>query len=202
MLSTQSRPHLSRSFSEYTAMLLALDDISQANHIFIKVFVWILLAGFLVLPATFAKLQQTTGTNSVELDVISHLGHVHLFIFRCVCSGIGVLGMCWFWYRWHANYVWICSNIFLNVPGALNALQGVIATLSSNYGQNNKLQFVGSSKWTLIATGGLTVSCAVLYLFYNFIMLQNVRKQHDVEHGEQQAGAHGEGTGFENRRHS
>jgi hypothetical protein len=20
--------------------------------------------------------------------------------------------MCWFWFRWHGNYIWICSNIF------------------------------------------------------------------------------------------
>jgi len=81
-------------------------------------------------------------------------------------------------------------------PGALNALQGVIATLSSNYGQNNKLVFKGSSKWTLIATGGVTVVCAVLFLFYKFIMLRNVQKNHDVEYGERRAGTHGEGAGF------
>jgi hypothetical protein len=78
----------------------------------------------------------------------------------------------------------------------------VIATVSSNYGQNGKLEFVGSSRWTLIATGGLTVVCGVLYLFYNFIMLRDVKEKHDVEHGERRAGTHGEGTGFENRKRS
>jgi hypothetical protein len=88
------------------------------------------------------------------------------------------------------------SLFFSSRPGALNALQGVIATLSSNYGQNNKLVFTGSSKWTLIATGGVTVVCAVLFIFYKFIILRNIQKKHDVEHGERRAGTHGEGADF------
>lgn len=88
-------------------------------------------------------------------------------------------------------------TIFSPRPGALSGLHGVIATISSNYGQNNKLIFVGTSKWTLIATAGVTVVCGVLLLFYKFVVLRNAKKKHDGEYGERRAGRRGEGTGFE-----
>jgi hypothetical protein len=140
------------------------------------------------------------------------------FIVGCVCSGIGVLGMCWFWLRWKSNYVWICNNIFMYVynhtalfiqthyfsprPGALSGVQGVIATLATNYGQNNKLVFVGSSKWTLVATGGVTVVCGVLIIIYMFIVLRRVQKEHDMEYGERHVGKRGAGAGFNDRKAS
>jgi hypothetical protein len=84
-------------------------------------------------------------------------------------------------------------------PGALSGLHGVIATVASNYGQNNKLIFVGTSKWTLIATAGVTVVCGVFLLFYKFVVLRNAKKKHDREYGKRQAGRRGEGTGFETK---
>lgn len=71
----------------------------------------------------------------------------------------------------------------------------MIATLASNYGNNDKLVFVGSSKWTLIATSGVTVACGVLFLFYS-LLIHDKKKQHDEEYGKRQTGKHGEGTGF------
>ncbi|KIM78491.1 hypothetical protein PILCRDRAFT_75454 [Piloderma croceum F 1598] len=194
----QPRPPVSRRVSEYTAMLLAMDDIPMIHGIFTKVFVWILLVGFLVLPATFVNLQnKKTGTKGVTGDLIGSLQHLPIFIVGCACGGIGILGMCWFWYRWQANSIWICNNIFL--PGAVNSLHGVVATVASNYGQNNKLEFVGTSKWTLIATAGLTVVCMLFFLFYSFIVSGSAKKKHDREYGGRKAGSRGEGRGFETK---
>jgi hypothetical protein len=33
----------------------------------------------------------------------------------CSCSGIGIFGMCGFWYTWRENYIWINSKIFVYV---------------------------------------------------------------------------------------
>ena len=139
-----------------------------------------------------------------------------------VCGSIGAIGMCWFWARWHKNYIWLCSNIFKFVynntassiqthyfpprAGALSGFHGVISTLASYYGQNGNMTDIlkkgkegssNSSRWTLAATVGVTVVCAVLLLFYK-LMLRDVQQKHDIEYGPRQAGRHGEGTGHEN----
>ena len=56
-------------------------------------------------------------------------------------------------------------NIFSFRAGALSGLQGVIAMLTSYYGQNRDLKdiFKGSNQWTLVgAAGGVTIVSAVL----------------------------------------
>ena len=92
--------------------------------------------------------------------------------------------------------------IFSPRPGAISGLHGVIATVASNYGQNGKLLFVGTSKWTLIATAGVTVVCGGFLLFYKFVVLRNAKKKHDREYGERKAGRRGEGKGFETQMSS
>lgn len=74
----------------------------------------------------------------------------------------------------------------------LNSVAGVVSTLSSVYGTRN-FTFTGASRSTIIATGGLTVVCGILNLFYKFILLRNVRKQHEKQHGKRRAGRYGEG---------
>jgi hypothetical protein len=44
--------------------------------------------------------------------------------------------MCWFWYRWHANYIWICSNIFM-------------------YVYNNMASFIQTHRLFLLSLAGL-----------------------------------------------
>jgi len=81
-------------------------------------------------------------------------------------------------------------------------VHGGISTLSGIYAQNNKLdlkKLTGSSKWTLIATGGVMVVCGVLFLFYK-LMVKHVQKKHDKEYGKRGTGTHGEGTGHENEK--
>ena len=75
--------------------------------------------------------------------------------------------------------------------------------MSSYYGQNGNLThiFKGSSRWTLVATGAVTVVCAALLLFYQ-LTLRDVQQKHDREYGERRAGSRGEGTGHENEKPS
>lgn len=121
--------------------------------------------------------------------------------------------MCYLWYRWQANYIWLVNRIFLCVdgnqillaqfiltsfsadhrPGLLNSLAGVVSTLASVLGVHHAT-FSVSSKSTIIVTGGLMVICGVLTLFYMFFMIRRVKKKHDEEIGKQRAGKHGEGV--------
>jgi len=189
--------------SQYINMLVALDGIPAIHNKIAGFFTWILLAGFVAFPGTFTNLQakaaeeQTSGNAAVgaaQSTTVGAIHHLSLFVVACSCSGIGALGMCWFWYRWQSNYIWLIKNIFM--PGALNSVAGVISTLSSVYATYNttrKFTFSGTSKSTIIATGGLTVVCGMLTVFYKFVLLRNAKNRHDNEYGKRRAGSHGEG---------
>jgi predicted histidine transporter YuiF (NhaC family) len=44
--------------TQYIKMLLQLDQISKLHNILASVFTWILLAGYIVFPATFNNIQK------------------------------------------------------------------------------------------------------------------------------------------------
>lgn len=64
-----TRPGLQRrrttARTRYVDMLLGLDAVSPVHNILASLFVWILLAGYIVFPATFTKLQD----EKVDADV-------------------------------------------------------------------------------------------------------------------------------------
>jgi len=96
--------------TQYVNMLLALDSIPQIHNIMAGFFTWILLAGFVLFPGTFTSLQANQG--GVGGAVIGAIQHLPLFIIAWICTGVGAIGMCWLWYRWQANYIWLVNRIF------------------------------------------------------------------------------------------
>ena len=128
-------------------------------------------------------------------------------VFACICA----FGLVLVWAMWHRNFVWLSTNIFkfvynntassfkLNIfsfrAGVLSGLQGVIAMMTSYYGQNRDLKdiFKGSSRWTLVVGGRVTIVSAVLWLVH-YLLLKKLQQKHDNKYGKQQAGRHGEGT--------
>ncbi|KAJ7901588.1 hypothetical protein B0H13DRAFT_2663928 [Mycena leptocephala] len=139
-----------QSEHRYMNMLLALDGIPRLHNMLAAFFTWILLAA-----------------------LCSSRDHVPLFVIAFVCSGIGVLGMLWLWWRWNRNYIWLNNRIFL--PGALNSLAGIISTLVNVYSAQHG-EFV-------------TTSRARLYAF----KLKKVKQAHNRQVGRERAGRHGEG---------
>jgi hypothetical protein len=83
-------------------------------------------------------------------------------------------------------------------PGLLNSLAGMLSTLANVYGAQQRT-FSETSKSSLFITAGVAFVCAILFIIYHFILLEALKKQHDREVGEQDAGEHGEGV---NRRAS
>lgn len=68
-----TRPHLFRGAtshmeSEYVHMVLALDDISVFYNIMAAFFTWILLAGFVLFPGTFANLQSAAAQHNLPTN--------------------------------------------------------------------------------------------------------------------------------------
>ncbi|KAJ7253456.1 hypothetical protein C8J57DRAFT_1076667, partial [Mycena rebaudengoi] len=192
-MAASHRPPLATAGShqtKYVNMLLALDRIPPLYNILAGFFTWILLAGFVLFPGTFANLKDNPSgqLGGLAADVIQHLS---LYVVAWVCTGIGAAGMLWLWYRWQNNYVWVLNRILM--PGLLNSLAGLLSTISAIYGAQSATLSV-ASKSTLIVTASTAGICGVLTLFYMFVLIRGVKKQHDAEVGKQRAGKFGEGV--------
>ncbi|KAF4566278.1 hypothetical protein EYR36_011694 [Pleurotus pulmonarius] len=177
--------------TQYVNMLLALDGIPKIHNMMASFFTWILLAGFVLFPGTFSSLQGIqTNLGQTELQVLNAVQQVPLFIVAWICSGIGAVGMCYMWWRWMRNYVWLVNHIFL--PGCLNALAGIISTLASVFGAQDG-RFTTTSTITIAVTIVTAVICGILSGVYTFLIAR-VKRQHDQMVGQQKAGKHGEGV--------
>jgi len=181
--------------THYVNMLLALDEISPLFNILASFFTWILLAGFLLFPGTFASWQDEPA-GSPQSDILNVVNNVSLYVIAWICTGIGACGMIWLWWRWQRNYIWITNRIL--IPGCLNSVAGVISTLSSIYGAQAGV-FGKTETSTIIVTAALSVICGLLVLVYQFWLLRNLKLEHDREVGVEMAGKHGEGILREQR---
>ncbi|PPR05787.1 hypothetical protein CVT26_010161 [Gymnopilus dilepis] len=193
-----SRPRLHGStpsqHTQYVNMLLALDDIPALYNILAGFFTWILLAGFILFPGTFASLQNENATGlppQVQHELLVTVTRLPLFVVAWVCTGIGVIGMIWLWWRWRKNYIWGVNKIFL--PGFLNSLAGLLSTLASLFGAQHG-QLTTTSKSTIIVTSAATGSLGILSAFYTFWLIRRVKARHDREVGKERAGKYGEGV--------
>ena len=179
--------------SRYAEMVF--EDVPRAHNLLSGLFTWILLAGFVVLPGTFASLESNSTTAGEFNKVLHSIHHVSLcvhFLSTSVyssdvlsrlsiafgCCAIGALGMLIFWWRWAHNYVWLLNSIF--VPGMLNGLSGVVSTIAGIYGSQNG-QYNSSSIATLAVTGGCTIICGFITLIYSHWKLGRVKRRHDDE---------------------
>ncbi|KAL4063449.1 hypothetical protein J3A83DRAFT_4106357 [Scleroderma citrinum] len=175
--------------TRYVRMLLALDDIPQLQNLLASFFTWILLAGFILFPGTFASWKDQPA-GSTQSEILAIINNVPLLVIAWMCTGVGGCGMIWLWWRWQSNYIWLVNRIF--VPGLLNSFMGVISTLTNVYGSESGA-FSSSAKSTIIVTGTLTVVCGLLVLGYHFGLIRNLRLEHERMVGVEKAGKHGEG---------
>lgn len=173
-------------------MLLALDSIPRLHNMMASFFTWILLAGFVLFPGTFTSLRNAQADISSEVgkEVLNAVAHVPLFVIAFICCGIGATGMCYLWWRWMYNYVWLVNRIFL--PGLLNSLAGLISTIANIYGVQHG-EFSTTSKITMVVTAVSTLICGVVTLYYSLWKLRRVKQKHDREIGKERAGRRGEG---------
>ncbi|KAJ6507688.1 hypothetical protein C8R47DRAFT_966016 [Mycena vitilis] len=175
--------------TRYVQMMLAVDEIPAWCNWLANFFTWILLAGFVLFPGTFTNLQQNQELNALGINADNVIKHLSLYVVAWVCTCIGTAGMLWLWYRWHENYIWLNTRIFM--PGLLNSLAGVLSTLASVLGSQNST-FSISSTSTIIVTSAVAGVCGILTGVYWFLVRQ-LRKEHYAQAGKQRTGKHGEG---------
>lgn len=116
-------------------MLLGLDAVSPLHNILASLFVWILLAGYIVFPATFNSLAKssldTKASTRLEAQALATARNVPLLYVAAVACGVGICGCVWLWWIHRANYVWVVNRIFL--PSLLNSVAGLVSTLVNVY---------------------------------------------------------------------
>jgi hypothetical protein len=171
--------------TQYMAMLLSQDSIPRLDNILAASFQWILLAGFLVLPATFKSIQSSEriqsssqNGNVASAAALAAVSNAPLLYVGSFCLGFGLLGKAWLAFRHRGNYVWLVNKIFM--PGAMNSSAGLISTVVNIYSaQHGDISI--TAKITLWVTGACTGLFLFLFALFNFLVLKRVKVRHDRE---------------------
>ncbi|KAK4236424.1 hypothetical protein C8A03DRAFT_45575 [Achaetomium macrosporum] len=164
----------------YTNMLLSLDKIPRRHNILVLLFVWILLAGFVILPGSFtsAKRKQD-GEASVQVPAGGGGGKLSLtpantaaLVIGFVCIVAGAFGSAWLALRWRRNYVWLLNKLYM--PLILDALAGLLATVIGVYTQQAG-EWSSQAIVAAILEGGILGLSIILFLLYNYWLLRRIR---------------------------
>ena len=127
-------------------MLLGLDSVSPIHNILASLSVWILLAGYIVFPATFTKLQSDEmdekANSNIEQHALRAVRNVPLLYVAAFACGIGVFGFLWLWWVHRKNYVWVINRIFM--PALLNSIAGLVSTIVNVYSAQDGTSLVAS----------------------------------------------------------
>jgi hypothetical protein len=158
------RPGLQRrrttARTRYIDMLLGLDAVKPLHNILASLFVWVLLAGYIVFPATFNSLQKPSyddkANTRLKAQALATARNLPLLYVAAVACGIGIVGCLWLWWKHRSNYVWVINRIFL--PSLLNSVAGLVSTLVNVYSaQDGEYFWVEVMRWVL--TRRRTVFC-------------------------------------------
>jgi hypothetical protein len=198
---TTSRPVPNRQQSyhtPYVEMLLNLDTIPRLHNILAAFLGWLLLAGFVVFPGTFTSIQESLSNdqglqgNATASTILNGVKNIPLVVVAAICCGVGALGMIWLSVLWRDNYVWLLNRLYL--PGFMNGFAGLISTLVSVYTQQHGDWSI-TAKTTAIAEGACMAVCGILFVVYNNLLLEKVKKRHGRDM-EQRIGSRVSDEGF------
>lgn len=178
--------------SPYMSMLLSLDRIPRLHNILVSFFVWLLLAGFVIIPGSFTSSARKQEGETVQLPVSAggtgtgaNAGGKKLsltpantaaLVIGFVCIIAGAFGCAWLALRWRRNYVWLLNKLYL--PLILNALAGLLATITSVYTQQAG-EWGPQAVTTAVVEAVILVLNVVLFFVYNYWLLKRMRSDHE-----------------------
>jgi hypothetical protein len=103
--------------SRYVRMLLQLDKVRYYHNFLADLFTRLLLAGFIVSPATFTSksnaVRNAANGSQTEQAILNTVQNVPLLWVAAICCLIGAFGISWLWWRWNDNFIWLINRIFL-----------------------------------------------------------------------------------------
>lgn len=161
----------------YMTMLLSLDRIPRLHNILVSVFVWVLLAGFVVIPGSFTSSKRKQEGETVQIPVGGVGGresgaklaltpaNTAAMVVGFVCIVAGTFGSAWLALRWRRNYIWLLNKLYM--PLILNALAGLLAAVTNVYTQQ-------AGEWstqaiiTAVIEASILVVNVVLFFVYNW----------------------------------
>lgn len=116
-LPRQLSQHTPPQSSRYVRMLLQRDKVPSLYNFLASLFTRLLLAGFIVSPATFTSrsnaAKNAANGNQTEQAILNTVQHVPLLYVAALCCLIGALGISWLWWRWNDNFVLLVNKIIL-----------------------------------------------------------------------------------------
>ena len=101
--------------NDWIRMKIDVPKILYANML-ASLFTWLLLAGFIVLPATFASIRNSRALDDMGKAgkvVISAAQNIPLLWVAGICCVCGASGLLWLWWGQSHNYIWLGDRIFL-----------------------------------------------------------------------------------------
>lgn len=103
--------------SPYDRMVAESHEVPSRYSILASFFNWIILAGFVVSPATFASLGRVGVLSSSQAGraVQRVVRHVPILYIAACAFLLGGLGIGWLWWTLKHNYIWLLGRIFMYV---------------------------------------------------------------------------------------
>ncbi|KAJ5379585.1 hypothetical protein N7509_012704 [Penicillium cosmopolitanum] len=156
-------------------MLKEEDQMDVTFNITASAANWSLLAGYLVIPGTFASLQTSKEIEHVLTSnktgrVIFHtIQNPPLLGIACLFLVSGIAAMLWLLHFPHlrGNYVWLTNKIFM--PVTLNAGAGLLTTLINVFASNGGI-------WSVMAIVTAVVTGAIFIIFLAVLLVYKLYK--------------------------
>lgn len=107
--------HPSPVNARYDTLIVQSYRVPAKFNLLAVLFLWFLLAGFVVFPATFPSLLRSPalGSSSSGRRVQRAVQSVPLLVFAIVCFVMGMLGIAWLWRKRQREYLWLMDRVFL-----------------------------------------------------------------------------------------
>lgn len=186
--------HSQFGLSQYDDMVIEADKVAPVYLVYAGFFSWLLLAGFLVSPSTYASISDIRAINQAGIagqaviTIVKNWPLVGIAIFGCLTAA---LGLTWLWWKERRNYIWITRYLIMSVYVLLSILKfGVLLThyrptiLHSAMGITStflNVYTVQQGQWSItaivtVSIMGLAWICSIaLYVFYNFFVLNRLK---------------------------
>ncbi|POR32940.1 Uncharacterized protein TPAR_06837 [Tolypocladium paradoxum] len=150
------------SLSNYDKMILHIDKIQPYHFGLAGFFSWLLLAGFLVSPSTYASVRYLDApekTGDIGKAVVKAMRNIPLIFiasFACLIATI---------------------NRYLIVPTVLHSVMGLVSTLLNVYGMQDG-QWSVTTIISMAIIGGLFLFSLTAYAMYELVLLPSLKIKH------------------------
>jgi len=144
-------------------------------NILAGVFMWIVLAGFLVLPASFPKIENLVNKSGEISKIVASMRNLPLLTLGIGCCVVGATGLLFLVTHRLGKYDWLVAKIFL--PGMSSGVSGLISTFVSLYASGHHARYGATTIATLAVTGGCAVICGCLAVICAVLRILEVRHE-------------------------